>query len=217
MDERAQGIILRIRPLTETSLIVRWLTRDQGILATVAKGARRPKSPFAGKIDLYFSAEFSFQRSRRSDLHTLRELALKNTHPALRREIAWLQQAAYAAALLETAVETETPLPELYDLFSVFLDQLPHRTTHPSTILEWEIQMLDASGLRPDFHQAPVSPASREILAAWLEAGGFTDGGPPPSPPQTQELQQYLRNQIEAGFGRVPRLRDAALAAGVGC
>ena len=50
--ESSHGIILRTRPLTETSLIVHWLTPELGRLATVAKGARRPKSPFAGKLDM---------------------------------------------------------------------------------------------------------------------------------------------------------------------
>src|SRR5258706_432091 len=53
MDERAQGIALRVYPLTETSLIIRWLTREIGRISTVAKGARRAKSPFRGKLDLF--------------------------------------------------------------------------------------------------------------------------------------------------------------------
>jgi DNA repair protein RecO (recombination protein O) len=66
MSERTIGLILRTRPFTETSLIVQWLTADFGRLSTIAKGARRTKSPFAGKLDLYYLAEFSFVRSRRS-------------------------------------------------------------------------------------------------------------------------------------------------------
>ncbi|HXA44461.1 MAG TPA: recombination protein O N-terminal domain-containing protein, partial [Candidatus Angelobacter sp.] len=58
MIKNATGIILRTRPLTETSLIVHWLTPDLGRLATVAKGARRPKSPFAGRLDLFYVADF---------------------------------------------------------------------------------------------------------------------------------------------------------------
>ena len=60
MDETAHGIILRTRPLTETSLIVHWLTADHGRLSTVAKGAKRPKSPFRGKLDLFFEGVFFF-------------------------------------------------------------------------------------------------------------------------------------------------------------
>ena len=85
IPERTTGLILRTRPLTETSLIVQWLTADFGRISTVAKGARRPNSPFRGKIDLYFSADLSFQRSRRSELHTLREVVLRGTNEPLRK------------------------------------------------------------------------------------------------------------------------------------
>ena len=88
MVERAQGLILRTRPLTDTSLIIHWLTPDFGRIATVAKGARRPQSPFRGKLDLFYLAEFSFSRSRRSELHALREVVLRETRSALREEAA---------------------------------------------------------------------------------------------------------------------------------
>ena len=117
----ASGIILRTRPLTETSLIVHWLTPEFGRIATVAKGARRPKSPFAGKLDLFYAADFSFSRSRRSDLHTLREVKLRETHGAMRQDIVRLRKAAYAAAFVEQATETETPLPAVFELMREFL------------------------------------------------------------------------------------------------
>src|ERR1051325_7689890 len=98
VTESSIGIVLRTRPFTETSLIVNWLTPELGRISTVAKGARRPKSPFLGKLDLFYVAEFSFARSRRSELHTLREVSLRETHVPLRRELGYVQQAAYAAA-----------------------------------------------------------------------------------------------------------------------
>jgi recombinational DNA repair protein (RecF pathway) len=54
MIETAAGLVMRTRPLTETSLIVHWLTPTLGRLATVAKGARRANSPFRGKLDLFY-------------------------------------------------------------------------------------------------------------------------------------------------------------------
>ena len=42
MIETATGLVLRARPLTETSLIIHWLTPDLGRLATVAKGGAAP-------------------------------------------------------------------------------------------------------------------------------------------------------------------------------
>src|SRR5881409_2799886 len=101
MDERARGLVMRLYPLTETRLIVHWLTPNLGRIATAAKGARRPKSPFRGKLDLFYLAEFTFNRSRHSELHTLREVSLRETHNGLRYELGYLQQASYCAALIE--------------------------------------------------------------------------------------------------------------------
>ena len=55
MDEQTIGVILRVFPLTETSVVVHWFSPEKGRIATVAKGARRPKSNFQGKIVIYFS------------------------------------------------------------------------------------------------------------------------------------------------------------------
>ena len=54
---KTRGTLIRRSPLTETSLIVHWCTHDHGIVKTVAKGARRPKSLFAGKLDLFYLCE----------------------------------------------------------------------------------------------------------------------------------------------------------------
>src|SRR5437899_8829385 len=140
MDERASGLVLRLYPLTETSLIVHWLTQTLGRIATVARGARRPKSPFRGKLDLFYLADFSFSRSPRSDLHTLREVALLDTHTRLREELAYLQQASYCAALIEQATETETPLPTVFKLMTDLLQHLPTRPPQSATIFTFEIK-----------------------------------------------------------------------------
>src|SRR5580692_1422034 len=98
MIESVTGLILHTRPLTETSLIIHWLTPNFGRIATVAKGARRHKSPFFGKLDLFYLADFTFSRSRSSDLHNLREVNLRETHSTIRKKILSVQQAAYATA-----------------------------------------------------------------------------------------------------------------------
>src|SRR5476651_1225573 len=124
MIQTATGLILRTRPLTETSLIVHWLTPNFGRIATVANGARRHKSPFLGKLDLFYLADFSFSRSRNSDLHSLREVSLRGTHGALREDFLKFQMAAYATAFIEQTTETETPLHKVFELLQKFLKRL---------------------------------------------------------------------------------------------
>jgi DNA repair protein RecO (recombination protein O) len=154
MDERATGIILRTRLLTDTSLIVHWLTPDFGRIATAAKGARRPKSPFRGKLDLFFEADFSFARSRHSELHILREVVLRDTHKALRQNLDYLQQASYCAALIEQTTETDTPLRGIFELTRDLLAHLPGQAPQPRIVLAFELKLLSELGLRPDLAHA---------------------------------------------------------------
>src|SRR5688572_26153089 len=166
MVERTQGLILRTRPLTETSLIVQWLTHDAGRIATVAKGARRPSSPFRGKLDLFYLADFSFARSRRSDLHTLREVVLREMHDPLRQELGYLQQASYCAALIEQTTETETPLPAVFKLMRELLNHLPSRPPQSATVFTFEIKLLVELGLEPDLSKSELTPGVKRIVSS---------------------------------------------------
>lgn len=122
--EGTQAIITRLTRLTDTSLIVHWFTEDYGLVKTVAKGARRPKSPFAGKLDLFYGGEINVSQSRHGELHTLREVSIHAWREGLRRTYCVTLLAAYFCQLLEAAVEPEHPAPELYDLLRRGLDHL---------------------------------------------------------------------------------------------
>ena len=170
MTETATGLVLRTRPLTETSLIIHWLTPNLGRLATVAKGARRPKSPFRGKLDLFYLADFSFARSRRSELHTLREVSLRETHRALRQEMSALQQASYCAALVEQSTETETPLPAVFDIFAALVNRLGEELARPETVFAFELKLLKELGLQPDSERSDLNPGAKQVLRALADA-----------------------------------------------
>jgi DNA repair protein RecO (recombination protein O) len=211
--ENSSGLILRTRPLTETSLIVHWLTPERGRIATVAKGARRPKSPFAGKLDLFYAADFSFSRSRRSDLHTLREVKLHGTHGAIRGNILKLQQAAYAANFLEQTTETETPLPEIFKLTRSFLEFLCEQAASPQTIFALELKLLHELGLAPDLTQTQLTPGAKKIVGTLAEADWRMISRLQLSPAQGGELCEWLHGHLIFHLGRLPRGRAAALAA----
>lgn len=212
MTEATHGIILRTRPLTETSLIVHWLTRDLGRVATVAKGARRPKSPFAGKLDLFYAADFSFSRSRRSELHVLREVSLRETHAAIREDITKLQRAGYVAAFIEQATETETPLPEIFELAHGFWGHLCAGASRPQDILGLELKLLRELGLEPDLAESPLSPGARKIVEVLREGDWAAAARLRLTGPQLAELGQFLQGFLIFHLGRLPRGRNLALA-----
>jgi len=206
MDERSTGIILRTRPLTESSLIVNWLTPETGRLATIAKGARRPKSPFAGKLDLFYTAEFMFARSRRSELHLLREVRLQTTREVLRRDLSYLHQAAYCSRLIEQTTETETPLGGIYALLSGFLDALPLNTTQPQMIFAFEVKLLHELGLSPQEGKM-ASTAQRLVELEWGQIQQLSL-----AEIEVRELRQFLHGFLIYHLGRIPPNRAAALA-----
>ena len=166
--ERAEGIVLRRQPVTESSLIVTWYTREFGKLKTMAKGARRPKGPFQGKIDLFYRDEIVFLPSRRSDLHLLHDCFLEEPHARLRESVASLAAGSYACELVEMATEREDPNPKIYELLAAMLDVLGPRNN--AVLLIWfEIQLLAAAGWAPKWESATgVNKVLRSLANASL-------------------------------------------------
>jgi DNA repair protein RecO (recombination protein O) len=208
MTETGIGLILRTRPLTDTSLIIHWLTPDFGRLATVAKGARRPKSPFAGKLDLFYLAEFSFQRSRRSELHQLREVSLRETHAAIRQELEYLQQASYCAALIEQTTEMEAPIAEIFSLFANFLKHLSQHPPQPQTLFAFEIKLLSELGLQPDLEKEKLNPDIKQLLRILLVSEWDVLARLKLSKPQITALRQYLHGFLIYHLGKIPHTRS---------
>jgi DNA repair protein RecO (recombination protein O) len=211
--ESATGIILRTRPFTETSLIVNWLTAEQGRISTVAKGARRSKSPFAGKLDLFYQADLSFVRSRRSELHTLREVSLRETHRALRDELGYLQQAAYCAALLGQVTEPDTPLPGLFGLMQGVLDHLPRQSPLPQTVFAFELKLLAELGLAPDLADSKLTAGARRIAEALTANDWLAIARLKLSEAQARELRQFLHGFLIFHLGHFPKGRVTAVDA----
>ena len=211
MIQSATGLILRTRPLTDTSLIVHWLTPNFGRIATVAKGARRFKSPFLGKLDLFYLADFSFSCSRRSSLHILREVDLRETHGPLRQNLASLRQATYAAAFIEQATETETPLPAVFELMNGFLICLCHHPPMAQMVFALELKLLRELGLNPDLGKARLTAGARQIARALLASDWQACGCLQPASAQVAELRQFLHGFLVFHLGCVPRGRAVAL------
>jgi DNA repair protein RecO len=208
----ATGLILRTRPLTETSLIVHWLTPSLGRLATVARGARRTRSPFLGKLDLFYLADFSFSRSQRSDLHTLREVRLLNTQHSLREDLQRLRQAAYAAAFIEQATETETPLPGVFALMTGFLDCLCRHPPSPQLVFAFELKLLHELGLKPDPSKTRLTPGANQIVRVLMQDDWPATLRLKLTVAQTDELRQFLHSYLIYHLDRLPRGRAGAVA-----
>jgi DNA repair protein RecO (recombination protein O) len=145
--ESTRAILLRKTKLSETSLILTWFSDSAGKIKTVAKGARQPKSRFAGVLDLFFHCEIQFVRSRKSELHMLREAALLHPHSGLRLDFDRVALASYFTELLELTTEPEHPAPELHDLLRRGLGHLHEQPASRRALVHFEAELARLLGI----------------------------------------------------------------------
>jgi len=141
------AILLRKRKFSDTSLIVSWCTESLGCIQTVAKGARRPKSPFAGKLDLFFEADIAIAPSRKSNLHTLTEVALRNPFAGIRQNYLRTQTAAYFVELIEVCTERDHHEPELFSLLRRAFGYLDKSEPNLRAVSHFEAELARITGV----------------------------------------------------------------------
>lgn len=157
--ETTTGILLRKRKLSDTSLIISWCTESLGCIQTVARGARRAKSPFAGKLDLFFEAEIQIARSRKSNLHSLTEVALKNPFAGIRKNLRRTQTASYFVELIELCTESDHHEPELFALLRRAFTYLDSNDPSLRAMLHFETELARSAGVH-DTRTLKSNPAS---------------------------------------------------------
>jgi DNA repair protein RecO (recombination protein O) len=145
--DTTDAVLLRKRKFSDTSLIVSWCTESFGCVQTIAKGARRPKSPFGGKVDLFFEAEISIVRSRKSDLHTLTEVVLKNPFAGIRSNYLRTQTAAYFVELIEICTERDHREPELFELLRRAFGYLDTNDPTARAVAHFETELARIAGV----------------------------------------------------------------------
>jgi len=145
-------------------------------------------------------------------LHTLSEVVLRETHSALREELAWLQDASYCAALVEQTTETETPLPTIFPLMTGLLNHLPKQPPQPQTIFAFELKLLHELGLKPDLAKSKLTPGAKRIVNALSANDWPSVSRLKLSEAQVTELRQFLHGFLIFHLGRIPSGRMRALA-----
>ena len=189
--ESTEAILLRKRQFSDTSLIVSWCTESFGCVQTVAKGARRPKSPFAGKLDLFFEAEISIVRSRKSDLHTLTEVVLKNPFPGIRSNYLRTQTAAYFVELIEICTERDHREPELFGLLRRAFGYLDSNDPTSRAVAHFETELARIAGVHD---MKSVGEADSFSYSAAVELGNLFGRLPLSRTPLLKTLAAEAKN-----------------------
>lgn len=141
-----EGVLFHLRRQGETSLLAVWLTRRHGVVRTLARGAAKPGSPLRGHLDLFHECEISWEPSRRTTLHHLREARVRNSHAGLRQSYSRILAATYFAQTLEQSAEPDADLGPLHSLLLLALNWLEKKDPHRKLVERFERAVLKQLG-----------------------------------------------------------------------
>ncbi len=108
------AIILQAFPYSDTSKILRLLTRTHGVRSAIARGALRPRSRYGGVLEPFTKGTATFYLKEGRDLHSLSGFELIRPRQELGRDLLRFGAASLLAEIL-IRTASETPDPALYD------------------------------------------------------------------------------------------------------
>jgi len=172
------AICIRATDFSETSQVLTLFTRATGKISAIAKGSKRPKSPFDGPIELFSHGNIVFSDSNREKLATLTEFQQQTAFASLSGNLFALNCALFAAELVNNLTDDYDPHPKLFDSFLQFLQNVnqtqvtsDERRDTISLLILFQLSLLKEIGLIPVFDSCVNCKTSHEPRPSWRGEG----------------------------------------------
>ena len=166
------AICIRAIDYSETSQIVTFFTKATGKIDAIAKGSKRPKSPFDGPIEVLSHGNIVFVDSAGEKLATLTEFGQQPALINLRNNLFVLYACLFAAELMNNLTHDYDPHPELFDSFLRFLHNAnqQHQTSNEqrdilALLILFQLTLLNDIGLQPILSHCVNCKTSHKSLA----------------------------------------------------
>ncbi len=210
---KTEAVVLRTLRYGEADRILHLYTPQRGRVAAIAKGVRRAKSRFGGRLEPYFRLHMVLYEGR-SELLTVTSADTVTGHPQLREHGPALDSAARACDAVARLFETTDPHPGVFALLCnelALLDARPDQATHANQ-LAFRLKLLLAAGLAPQLaacatcgeadHLAAFSGTAGGVVCSACEATGFVLG---------EEAHTFMTGALGAPLADVPVAGELAL------
>jgi DNA repair protein RecO (recombination protein O) len=169
---KTEAVVLRSLRYGEADRILHLYTPHRGRVSAIAKGVRRARSRFGGRLEPFFRLHVELHEGK-GELLTVTGAQTVNGHPSLRGDAGALDAAARACDAVGRLFETSEPHPGVFNLLCrklALLDERPVSATR-SYALAFRLKLLAAAGLAPQLGSC-VSCGEREHLVGFSGAGG---------------------------------------------
>jgi DNA repair protein RecO (recombination protein O) len=210
---KTEGIVLRSIRFGEADRVLHLYTAERGRIGAVAKGVRRARSRFGGRLEPFFRTQLVLHEGR-GELCTVTAAETVHAHPALRERRGALEratQACDAVLRLFDAAEPNRPAYHLLCRELALLDSDPAKATRAHG-LAFRIKLLLAAGFVPELascaacgdreHLSGFSASAGGVVCAGCEAGAFS---------LTPEAHEFLVAALARPLAESPAAPDGAL------
>jgi DNA repair protein RecO (recombination protein O) len=169
---KIEAVVLRSIRYGEGDRVLHLYTPRRGRVAAIAKGARKARTRFGGRLEPFFHLELLLHEGR-GELLTVTAAETVAAHPRLREHHGCLDAAARACDAVSRLFEAGDPNPAVFHLLCnqlALLDADPARAGRANQ-LAFRLKLLLAAGLVPQL-EACASCGEREHLQGFSGAAG---------------------------------------------
>ena len=209
--ERLRVLVVKKTKLGEPDLILTFLADDGSQRRAVAKGARKPTSPFAARLEVFSQADVLIAQGRSLDI--VKEARLASGRPNLHGSVERAACAAPVAELLEKISQPGLPVARLFDMSAVALDALESSRLEacPTLCAAALLKGVSLCGFKPSFDRCAccgkgvARDGGRPVPFSVSEGGVLCDGcskGSDAVPVDASTLQ-WCRALLGSTFERI--------------
>ena len=169
---KSAAVVIGSFPLGESDLVVTMFSRDFGKIRGVAKAARRPRSRFAGALQLFTVGELVFFDGGRSDLVRIDHFDVRYPLARLRED---LQRLGYASWIIESVARLTADRDPHVGLYGLLVRSLRamERVAAARVAVCFMVRCVDAVGHRPRLDQCVECGRRSPLTRPRLGEGGL--------------------------------------------
>ena len=203
---KTEAVVLRSMRYGEADRILHLYTPHRGRVGAIAKGVRRARSRFGGRLEPFFRLRIELHEGR-GELLTVTGAQTVDGHARLRGDARALDAAARACDAVGRLFETSEPHPGVFNLLCRQLALLDERTALAAgraQTLAFRLKLLLAAGLAPQLGGVRGLRRARALVGFSGEAGGMLCAAcwPVSERPDTFALTQEAHGFMADALGR---------------
>lgn len=212
---KTEAIVLRSIRYGEADRILHLYSRTRGRIGAIAKGARKPRSRFGGRLEPFFRLNLVLHEGR-GDLLTVTGVATVDGYPRLRSSGPALNAAARACDAVLRLLDAAEPNQPAYNLLCAYLHLLDDPSQGGAARLEaalsFRIKLALAAGFSPELascascgeaeHLVGFSGAAGGVVCASCEAGSFE---------LSEAAHRFMVEALARPLGEAPPAESPAL------